>query len=831
MSRMPRTRRPRSQTSSERTSAWDLAVEALLLALLTWLPLAFGGVFPLTHAITMVIAALTALLIAARVMTGGRPMRWSWTYLPVFSFVAFVAAQGIELPLGLLETIAPPTAETWQTLLTEPAGPGSAALEDGASLSLNPRGTDRDLRLLLAGAVLFVAAVDVSRRAAARRVLWWIALLGGGVALVTIAQVVTGASGIYWSWDVPGKLARAGTFVHYGHLSQFLNLSIGCAVGLILVRAVERQTRDELELEEIFSRLSHYERRPDLYLAVGIVLAMAAIAVSTSRNGTISMLVGATVVAFWLQRTEFLVGVGWPMFGLLFTAFVAVVFIGFDPVYEHMAELDSPGDAYSGRLALLLDTLSAFAEFPVFGMGQGTFEWTFPMFDQDTRNATAAHAENQYAELLSETGLVGTTLIVAFAIMVVRRALRRGRHVEKPLHAAVYGIGFGLAAVAFHATTDFGLRIPAIAVTTLVLAGVIVGMAPDTKKAEAPIPRFGAAAALVMAALALLAQLPAAFRARDADNLWDTVRAGQAIVRPPQFVGTVEQFDEILAAAEAAVALAPDDVEYRYWTQVYRWMRLKAEFQPLPREERVAEAPRTLKLAREVRDELLAARAVGPTFGPPWSMIGQLGLIWLEDPQAGRWIERGRKFAPHYAGTAYAHALYLALEGKQDECVREFERALQLGFSWRWILEALLNEYGSLDIALALVHGSAERTEALAGWLRRIEGQEELAAKLSEDAMQLILAQLDEPGAPLWMWDRAGEYYAKQGDDQRAIEHWARYLARAPRSGVRFKLALAYERTGDFAAAMREMRLIKTHVPANDSLYKRADQWIERLGR
>ena len=97
--------------------------------------------------------------------------------------------------------------------------------------------------------------------------------------------------------------------------------------------------------------------------------------------------------------------------------------------------------------------------------------------------------------------------------------------------------------------------------------------------------------------------------------------------------------------------------------------------------------------------------------------------------------------------------------------------------------------------------------------------------------MQLMLAQLEEPGAPLWMWDRAGDHYAKQGDDARAIEHWARYLARAPRSGVRFKLALAYERSGDFAAAMREMRLIKTHVPANDSLYKRADQWLERLGR
>ncbi len=828
---MPRSRRPRSQRPHDAPSAWDLAIEGLLLALLTWLPLAFGGVFPVTHAMTMVVAAAVALLIAGRTLTGGRPLRFSRSFFPVFLFVGFVAVQGVELPLGLLETIAPSTADTWRTLLTEPAGPGSAALEDGASLSLNPRGTDRDLRLLLAGAVLFVAAVDVFRRDAARRLLWWMSLLGGGVALVTIAQVVTGASAIYWSWEVPGKLARAGTFVHYGHLSQFLNLSIGCAVALILIRAVERQTKEELELEELFSRLSHYERRPDLYLALGIVLCMAAIAVSTSRNGTISTLVGATVVAFWLQRTQFLVGVGWPMLGLLFTAFVAVVVIGFDPVYERLSTLETPGSAYSGRLALLVDTLSAFAEFPVFGMGQGTFEWTFPMFDQDTRNATAAHAENQYAELLSETGIVGTALIVTFAVMVIRRATRRGRSIDKPLHAAVYGIGFGLTAVAFHATTDFGLRIPAIAVTTLVLAGLVVSMASDTRKAESRTARVGFATALVVAALGLLAQLPAALRAREADNLWDTVRAGQVIVRPPEFVGTVEQFDEILEAANAAVALAPDDVEYRYWTQVYRWMRLKAEYSELSREERVAQAPRTQALAREVRDELLAARAVGPTFGPLWSMVGQLGLIWLEDRQAGRWIERGRKFAPHYAGTAYAYALLLALEGKQEDCVREFERALKLGFSWRWVLEALLNEYGSLDIALALVQGSAERTEALAGWLRGIGGQDELADELSATAMQLILEQLEEPGAPLWMWDRAGDHFAKQGDDAKAIEHWARYLARAPRSGVRFKMALAYERTGDFAAAMREMRLIKTHVPANDALYKRADQWLERLGR
>jgi len=828
---MPRSRRHRSAQSAGPRSNWDLAAEALLFALVAWLPLAFGGVFPLTQAITMGIAAAIALLAAGRILTGGQALRWSAVSVPAAIFVGFTMLQGIEFPLGLVEVVAPSTADTWRTLLTEPAGPGSAALEDGVTLSLNPRGTDRDIRLLLAGLVLFVVGVDLVRKDTARRLLWLMAILGGGVALVTIAQVVTGASAIYWSWEVPGKLARAGTFVHYGHLSQFLNLSIGCSIALILMRAVERQTKEELELEELFSRLSHYERRPDLYLAVGVVLSMAAIAVSTSRNGTISMLVGATVVAFWLQRTQFLVGVGWPMFGLLFAAFVAVVVIGFDPVYERMASLDTPSDAYSGRLALLIDTLSAFAEFPLFGMGQGTFEWTFPMFDQDTRSATAAHAENQYAELLSETGLVGTILILTFATMIVRRMLRRGRHVEKPIHAAVYGVGFGLASVAFHATTDFGLRIPAIAVTTLVLAALVIGMATDTRRADSRPARLLSAAGLGLAALGLLAQMPAALRARDADNLWDIVRAGQAVVRPPEFVGTVEQFDEILEAAEAAVQLAPDDVEYRYWTQVYRWMRLRAEYQELSREERVAQAPRTQAFAREIRDELLASRAVGPTFGPMWSMIGQLGLIWLDDRQAGQWIERGRRFAPHYAGTAYAYALYLALEGKQDECVHEFERALKLGFSWRWILEVLLNEYGNLDLALALVHGSAERTQALSDWLKRIEGQEELATKLADDAMQLMLAQLEEPGAPLWMWDRAGDHYAKQGDDARAIEHWARYLARAPRSGVRFKLALAYERSGDFAAAMREMRLIKTHVPANDSLYKRADQWLERLGR
>ena len=47
-------------------------------------------------------------------------------------------------------------------------------------------------------------------------------------------------------------------------------------------------------------------------------------------------------------------------------------------------------------------------KWPLAGTGLGAFEWVYPMFDHTNTNSTAGHADDEYVELLSEMGLIGT---------------------------------------------------------------------------------------------------------------------------------------------------------------------------------------------------------------------------------------------------------------------------------------------------------------------------------------------------------------------------------------------------------------------------------------
>ena len=43
-------------------------------------------------------------------------------------------------------------------------------------------------------------------------------------------------------------------------------------------------------------------------------------------------------------------------------------------------------------------------KFPFFGTGLGTFGFVFPLFEQSAQLSWAGHADNEYAQLMTETG-------------------------------------------------------------------------------------------------------------------------------------------------------------------------------------------------------------------------------------------------------------------------------------------------------------------------------------------------------------------------------------------------------------------------------------------
>jgi O-antigen ligase len=137
-----------------------------------------------------------------------------------------------------------------------------------------------------------------------------------------------------------------------------------------------------------------------------------------------------------------------------------------------------PGDSWTGhRLQMLRDLSVSWGKFPLFGTGMGTHPVIFPMLDRSDVPLFASHAENEYAQLLTESGAVGVLIFLAFLAIVLGALRRATRGSLSPASSAAIGLGYGIIAVLIQSATDFGQHTPAIAVLTAVSCALILNLA------------------------------------------------------------------------------------------------------------------------------------------------------------------------------------------------------------------------------------------------------------------------------------------------------------------------------------------------------------------
>src|SRR5688572_7442409 len=262
----------------------DYALEGTMAALFAFMPLAFGVVEAWSEMIALALVTLAAALLIVKSFTSSerRGFAGTWAYLPLALLILFVAFQLLPLPGGLVGSVSSNTLGTRAELLDD-LSPAQQAV-NYLTLSFYPPATRQMLRVVLLASAVFAIALNLYRTPGQiKRILAWVSCIGVGVALLALAQDVSGARGIYWSFPID-KPATGGTFVNDNHFAQFMNLSIGAMLALLFLHL-----RDAGLGAGWISRLLD-EHRPLLLLAVGIVLCAAALFVSGSRGGMISLL-------------------------------------------------------------------------------------------------------------------------------------------------------------------------------------------------------------------------------------------------------------------------------------------------------------------------------------------------------------------------------------------------------------------------------------------------------------------------------------------------------------------------------------------------------------
>jgi O-antigen ligase len=350
------------------------------------------------------------------------------------------------------------------------------------TLSFYPNATKQNLRLVLCVAAVFFVVLSVYRRPdQIKRLLAGIAIIGGSIAVLALAQDLLGNGKIYWFVSPGAGQAYSGTFVNHSHYGQFMNLSIGAALGLIMVKLHEAFTGTKVTPASVLEYLSSPSAKAIWFLVALIILGAASVFVSLTRGGMISMLVAAGFTTLALSSRRSLRGRGWIMVLMALGAFICVLYIGFDAVYDRLATLRALHQ-YTGRWQIVKDLSVSFRRFPLLGTGLGTHEVVYPMFDRSTIPSLAVHAENEYAQAAEETGLIGLAALVTFGIMVW---VSYGRNVTSgsiPIRSAAYGLGLGLLAIMLHSLSDFGQHLPANAVLSGVCCALLIGLAKTGRK-------------------------------------------------------------------------------------------------------------------------------------------------------------------------------------------------------------------------------------------------------------------------------------------------------------------------------------------------------------
>lgn len=797
-------------------SRFDTVIEWLMIALLAFMPLAFGAVEAWSEMVVIALAGAMGLLLALKLtLRRDASLVASWVYVPVAAFLLLALAQLLPLPAGWVAAASPNTAALKTALLGDLPDAGEVLRK--MTMTFYPLATAHDLRLVLVAAVVLVVVLNVYRRPdQIKRLLGAIAIIGGAIALLALAQDLFGNGMIYWAVPTGYGTANSGTFVNHSHFGQFMNLSMGAALGLLLVKLHEGFQGREITPLGVVERLGERDQRVVWYLAGMIVLGAAAVFVSLTRGGMIAMLIAGGFTALMIASKRALRGNGWIMTLMALGAFICVLYVGFDAVYSRLATLQEL-NAYEGRRQILKDIWVSTWKFPVVGTGLGTHAVVYPMFDRSTATALAGHAENEYAQAVEETGIVGLAMLLAFLGIAWASYTRCVRHVSLPIRSAAFGLGFGLLAIMIHSLSDFGQHLPANASLTAVSCGLLVGLGRMGRSrtrgerrgwlsAVAHFRPLRVAAVLGVAAVWVWA-LVGAHGARRAEAHWKEALLVEKRLAEDGWLGTNEDYAALLRHAGAAAECEPGNVTYRHWLNVYRWRSISRVSDP--KTGAIVMTPQTRAFAERIVEELHQARALCPTFGPAYCVAGQIERFVLDRPDGAEHIRTGFALAPCDPTACFIAGLLEVQEGNFDASAEKFQRAVLLdGGLFGDTASVYIHQANRPDLALTLAAGDTSRLLHVAGLLNGLAEHQELATRARAEAIALLKERCEKPDAPAGALASVASLYSQEKDYQASTDYYRRALALDyGQVEWRFRLAQTLAQSGRVAEAMHEARI------------------------
>ena len=350
-------------------------------------------------------------------------------------------------------------------------GPGriSLAAEDGWTA----------LMRLLSYALVFVLALQLgAERKRAQAVFGWLALAG----------LVYGLFGLlaYWGgyhaeWLFGGRtLAHdvRSTFINRNHFATWEGLTILCAIGWFYQRMVRPEVKPYAVPLDREARVETFILKSWQPLTA-LLLMVAALILTHSRGGFVASLCGVVTLLVLLDRRA---RRGRASSRLLVVSALAVAAIAFYLTSEVLLDRINRTDITTEeRLAVFANVNRAIGDNPALGFGYGTFADSFRLYDSNESAVHYDRAHNTWLENAFELGLpAALALFLALgglALTCWRGVSRRHRDWVFPATGVAASVLAGV-----HATVDFSLQLPAVAMLYAAIMGVGVAQSYSSQE-------------------------------------------------------------------------------------------------------------------------------------------------------------------------------------------------------------------------------------------------------------------------------------------------------------------------------------------------------------
>jgi tetratricopeptide (TPR) repeat protein len=807
-------------SNETRTSIFvDKAIEALLVVLFFFMPFSFGAVQAWSEEFVIVTAGLIAVLFCSKLilLPQVRLVR-TWAYIPVAVFLLITAVQLLPLPKLFTSFISPNAVALRMQLLRDI--PGSSSYLSNVPLSLYPAATKHDLRLLLSAAAVFVVVLNVFRSPAQiKRLLWWIALIGGLVAAITLAQNILGNGKIYWFISTPNSKGYSGPFINHSNYGQFMNLSIAAALAVLIVRLGEVFSNNKVSVPRVFDYIGSSSSRAIWLLICIISMCLATVFLSLTRGGIISMLASMVFTVVVLARTGPIKRQWW-LFCLIFLlAFSCVLYAGFDAVCERLATLRNLSRADSGRVQILKDIAVSSKKFPLVGTGLGTYKYVYPMFDRSYIVELASHAENEYAEALAETGLLGLATLLTFGVIISRQYLNCIGNKSSVICKAAYGIGFGITAILIHSLVDFGQHIPANGFLTVAFCAILIVLSKQGASSKTLSACRGRRWVRVTAAICIFSiwswAVGKADGSRIAERHWNRAQAIEEQLTKTHEGSSQCQYARLLGQVRAAIDSDPENVKYLYWLSVYKYRKLGSGRDPYS--EVTLTQPEMVQV-HDIVNKLRQVCLLCPTYGEVYSMVGQIEKYVLSEQRGSENIRRGFRLAKNDPVVCFVAACSDASEGDIDSASEKFARAVKLdGRLYKKVAMVYVDRLSRPDLAI-------EAAGQDPGFLYQafVTLSDAQYTDYAEQAQRKIITVLrekyDDGNIAPWECRLLGSFYGTTGENRMAIECYRRALRmKYDEVEWRFELANLLAKCNNTAEAMAEARVCLQLNPQCDA--------------